>query len=282
MELRAKHIVEGFLSGLHRSPYFGQSVEFRQHRQYVPGDDLRNVDWKVWAKQDRHYIKQYEEDANLRSTLAVDVSASMRYGGGAMTKFEYAATAATSLAYLLLRQQDAVGCLAFADKAVARVPHRSSHRHLEAIVAALAEQSPREKTSLSTVLREVAEHDPKRGMIVLISDLLVEREGLFKGLRLLRQRGHDIIVLHILDDDEIEFPFAGPTRFEGLEAPDALNCNPRALRDGYLEALQAYLAEVRRGCATNEVDYTLIRTSQPLDAALAALLSKRTNRRQRT
>ncbi len=275
MELRARHIVEGFLSGMHRSPYFGQSVEFRQHRQYVPGDDLRNVDWKVWAKQDRHYIKQYEEDANLRATLAVDVSASMQYGRGPLSKFEYAATAATSLAYLLLRQQDAVGCVAFAEGVTARVPHRSRQGHLQAIVAALAEQSPRDKTSLFGILREVAEHDPRRGMIILVSDLLAERDGLQKGLRLLRQRGHDVLVLHILDDDEIEFPFAGPTRFEGLEGPETLNCNPRALRDGYLEALQTYLAEVRRLCAASEVDYTLIRTSQPLDAALAALLSRR-------
>jgi uncharacterized protein (DUF58 family) len=282
LELRAKHVVEGFLSGMHRSPYFGQSVEFRQHRQYVPGDDLRNVDWKVWAKQDRHYIKQYEEDANLRCTLLVDRSASMAYGSGPLSKFEYAATAASSLAYLLLRQQDAVGCVTFAESIQGRTPARSRTSHLDAIVAMLAGTSPRDKTSLFDILRDVAEHDPRRGMIVLLSDLFVDRDGLFKGLRLLRQRGHDLLVLQVLDDDELTFPFTGPTRFEGLESPELLNCNPRALREGYLAAFADFLAEVRRGCARAEVDYTLLKTSQPLDAALAAFLSRRTSKRQRT
>ncbi|MEX2187758.1 MAG: DUF58 domain-containing protein [Pirellulales bacterium] len=280
LELRARHIVDGFLSGMHRSPYFGQSVEFRQHRQYVPGDDLRNVDWKVWAKQDRHYIKQYEEDANLRCTLLVDVSASMSYASGPLSKYEYAASAAAALAYLLLKQQDAVACVTFADAIRARVPSRTRRTHLDAVVAALAEQSPREKTSLFDILRDVAEHDPRRGMIVLLSDLFVERDGLFKGLRLLRQRGHDVLVLHVMDDDELDFTFTGPTRFEGLESTDILNCNPRALREGYLEALDRYLTEIRRGCASHAVDYRQVRTSEPLDAALAAFLASRANRRR--
>ncbi|RIK75581.1 MAG: DUF58 domain-containing protein [Planctomycetota bacterium] len=280
LELRARHIVDGYLSGMHRSPYFGQSVEFRQHREYVPGDDLRNVDWKVWAKQDRHYIKQYEEDANLRCTLLVDVSASMNYASGPLSKYEYAASAAAAIAYLLLKQQDAVACVTFADAIRARVQSRTRHSHLDAVVRALAEQSPAEKTSLFEILRDVAEHDPRRGMIVLLSDLFVEREGLFKGLKLLRQRGHDLLVLHVLADDELDFTFTGPTRFEGLETADFLNCNPRALREGYLEALHQYLAEIRRGCAQNAVDYRQVRTSEPLDAALAALLASRANRRR--
>ncbi|MEX0585853.1 MAG: DUF58 domain-containing protein [Pirellulales bacterium] len=275
MELRARYVVEGFLSGMHRSPYFGQSVEFRQHRQYVSGDDLRDVDWKVWAKQDRYYIKQYEEDTNLRCTLLVDLSASMEYGRGPLSKFEYAATIASSLAYLLLRQQDAVGCVAFDDAVRRRVPLRTRQNHLSSIVAALAASSPERKTDLYQVLRDVGESDHRRGLIVLVSDLLVERSGLMRGLALMRQRGHDVLVFHVLDDDELDFPFTGPTRFEGLELPEHLRCNPRALREGYMEALAAYLAEVRRGCAQHEVHYGLIRTSEPLDAALAQYLSNR-------
>ena len=275
LDLRARHVVEGFLSGMHRSPYFGQSVEFRQHRQYTYGDDLRYVDWKVWAKQDRYYVKQFEEDTNLRCTLLCDVSGSMHYGRGAMNKYEYGCTVAVSLAYLLLRQQDAVGCVAFDDVPRTTVPLRTKRNHLASIIQALELSSPRNKTNLYRILRNVAESCPRRGLMVLVSDLLVERAGLFRGLRLLRSRGHDVMVFHILDDDELDFPFSGPTRFEGLELPEQLRCNPRALREGYLAALHAYLEEVRRGCSRHNVDYALLRTSQPLDAALAAYLSNR-------
>ncbi|HVW35937.1 MAG TPA: DUF58 domain-containing protein [Pirellulales bacterium] len=281
LDLRARHIVEGFLSGAHRSPYFGQSVEFLQHREYVAGDDMRHIDWKVWAKQNRYYVKQYEEDTNLRCTLLVDVSGSMRYGSGALNKFEYGSTAAVSLAYLLLRQQDAVGCVAFDDSARTTVPQRSKRNHLESIIAALDVSQPKQKTDIYRILRHVAESYPRRGMIAVFSDLLCDRPGLFKGLQLLRQRGHDVMVFHVMDDDELDFPFNGPTRFEGLEIPEHLSCNPRALREGYLEAIGAYLDEVRRGCTRHMVDYALIRTSQPLDAALAAFLSHRLGMHQR-
>ena len=237
LDLRARHVVEGFLSGMHRSPYFGQSVEFRQHREYTWGDDLRYVDWKVWAKQDRFYVKQFEEDTNLRGTLLVDVSGSMRYGRGAMNKYEYGCTIGVSLAYLLLRQQDAVGCVAFDDAVRMTVPLRTRRNHLDSIIQALEVSEPRNKTDMFPVLRKVAETYPRRGMMVLISDLLVDREGLFRGLKLLRSRGHDVMVFHVLDDDELDFPFTGPTRFEGLELPEMLRCNPRALREGYLAAL---------------------------------------------
>jgi len=275
LDLRARHIVEGFLAGMHRSPYFGQSVEFLQHREYTWGDEIRHVDWKVWAKQDRYYVKQYEEDTNLRCTMLVDVSNSMHYGSGPMDKYEYGCTIAASLAYLLLRQQDAVGCVAFDESARMTVPLRTKRNHINSIIQALEISTPRNKTDLYQILRHAAESYPRRGMMVLISDLLVEREGLFRGLKLLRARGHDIMLFHVLDDDEIDFPFSGPTRFEGLELPQHLNCNPRALREGYLAALGTYLEEVRRGCVRNGVDYALLRTSQPLDAALAAYLSNR-------
>ena len=275
LDLRARQIVEGFLSGMHRSPYFGQSVEFLQHRSYASGDDLRHVDWKVWAKQDRLYVKQFQEDTNLRCMLLVDVSASMQYGRGALSKYEYACTLAVSLAYLILRQQDAVGCTPFDESSRRVVPLRTKRSHLNSIVQSLSVNEPRDKTDLQQILTATAEGLPRRGMIALVSDLLVPRDGLFKGLRLLRQRGHDVMVFHVMDDDELEFPFTGATRFEGLEVPDHLTCNPRALRDGYLEALNDYLAEIRKRCAATEVDYQLIRTSDPLDAALSAFLSRR-------
>lgn len=275
LELRARHVVEGFLAGMHRSPYFGQSVEFLQHREYTAGDDLRFVDWKVWAKQDRYYVKQFEEDTNLRATLLVDVSASMRYGTGPLNKYEYASTVAASLAYLLLRQQDAVGCASFDERVRLATPQRTKRNHLESILQTLDVSEPRDKTEIYSILREVAETYPRRGLMVLVSDLFVEREPLLRGLKLLRSRGHDVLVFHVLDDDELDFPFNGPTRFEGLELPMALACNPRALREDYLTALEAYLGEVRRGCVALKIDYLLLRTRQPLDGALAAFLNHR-------
>ena len=275
LELRARHVVEGFLAGMHRSPYFGQSVEFLQHREYAPGDDPRFVDWKVWARQDRLYVKQFEEDTNLRATLLVDVSGSMRYGFGPMNKYEYGCTLAASLAYLLLRQQDAVGCLAFDRRARKTVPQRTKRNHLDSIVRALSNCYPHESTDVFEILRNAAETYPRRGLMVLVSDLLVEREGLFRGLRLLRSRGHDVMVFHVMDDDELDFPFNGSTRFDGLEQTTHLSCNPRSLRAGYMAALSDYLDEVRRGCVSERADYDLLRTSQPLDAALASYLSHR-------
>ncbi len=275
LELRARHIVEGFLSGMHRSPYFGQSVEFQQHREYVPGDDLRHVDWKVWAKQDRIYVKQFEEDTNLRCTLLVDVSHSMAYGTGPLNKYEYACTLAASLAYLLLKQNDAVGCISFDQHVRMQVPIRSKRNHLLSVIESLEISRPRDKTDMYSIFRGVAEGTPRRGMLILFSDLLADQAGTIRGLKMLRQRGHDLLVFHILDDDELDFPFTGPTRFEGLESLDHLNCNPRALREGYLDAVRKFLADVRRDCAQNMVDYALLRTSEPIDAGLATFLSNR-------
>ncbi|MFM9068908.1 MAG: DUF58 domain-containing protein [Planctomycetota bacterium] len=275
LELRARHVVEGLLSGMHRSPYFGQSVEFLQHREYVAGDDLRHVDWKVWARQDRLYVKQFEEETNLRCMLLVDVSNSMRYGRGAMNKYEYACTVASCLAYLVLRQQDSVGCAAF-DETIRRSTQLLTKRtHLLSIIEALNVSEPRDKSDMYKVFHQIAENYTRRGMMIVVSDLLSEPESLMKGMKLLRQRGHDVMVLHILDDDELDFNFSGPMRFEGLESVDFLNCNQRALREGYLEALGEFLETVRRNCARNTIDYSLIRTSDPLDAALASFLSRR-------
>jgi uncharacterized protein (DUF58 family) len=275
LDLRAKHVVEGFISGMHRSPFFGHSVEFVQHREYTPGDDIRHLDWKVWSKTDRFYIKQYEEETNLRSTLVVDVSESMHYGRGALNKYNYACTAAACLGYLLLRQQDAVGLVTFDDRVRQTVVARSQQTHLDALIQALDTSRPRAKTDLERILRRVAETVGSRGMIILISDLLADREPLFRGLEMLRHRRHDVLVFHVLDDDEMSFPFSGTTRFEGMEELPQLLCDPRALRDGYLEALEAYLVEVRRGCAGQGIDYALVKTGDPLDAVLAKFLHHR-------
>ena len=274
LDLRARHVVEGFLSGMHRSPYFGQSVEFLQHREYAIGDDLRHVDWKVWARQDRLVVKQFEEDTNLRCTMLVDVSSSMQYGEGPLTKYEYACTIASSLAYLVLQQQDAVGCVAFDETVRVRVPIRSKRNHIYSVINSLAANDPRDKTDMHAVLKSVAETWPRRGMMIVVSDLLTDTDNLMRGLRLLR-RGHDVMVFHIMDDDELDFPFSGPMRFEGLETEDYLNCNPRALREGYLEAVETFLQDVRHRCAQNTIDYALVRTSEPLDAVLATYLSNR-------
>ncbi len=275
LDLRAQHIVEGFLSGMHRSPYFGQSVEFLQHREYTPGDDLRHVDWQVWARQDRLYVKQFEEDTNMRVNLLIDVSSSMAYGNGPLNKYEYAATIATSLAFLILKSQDAVGCLSFDATVRAKVQTLSKRTQLMAIIQSLDVNKPADKTNLADIFLEAAETYPRRGMMIVVSDLFGDVEATLKGLRVLRQRGHDVLVLHVMDDDELEFPFSGPTRFEDMESETRLNCNPKALRDGYLEALNEFLEEVRHGCAKSAIDYALIKTSDPLDAALASFLSRR-------
>ena len=279
LDLRAKHVVEGFLSGMHRSPFFGQSIEFRQHREYAPGDDLRHVDWKVWARHDRLTIKQYEEDTNMRVNLLVDVSNSMKYGRGVFTKFEYAATIATSLAWLVLKQQDAVGCMTFDESVRSRTPTSSSKMQLNHIVNSLESATPNKKTDLHSIFSAAAETFPRRGIMIVVSDLFGDVEATLKGLRLLRQRDHDVMVLHILDDDELEFPFTGSSRFSDLESETKLNCNPKALRDGYLEAINEFLDEVRRGCAKASIDYAKISTSDPMDAVLAQFLSRRMARK---
>lgn len=281
LELRAKAVVEGVLVGLHKSPAKGQSVEFLQHREYARGDDLRRVDWKVWGRQDRYYVKEFEEETNLRLTLAVDCSASMDYPrSAAVTKYDTAATLAASLAWLGLSHGDAVGCLTFDDRVRLSVPSRTARTRLGGICEVL--EAPRgraapppEATAFLPVARRLAETLPRRGLVIVISDLLGDRAGLAPGLRQLRARGHDVVVLQVLHDDELDFPFEGPTRFEGMETSAAVSCNPRAFRAGYLEALDAFLADVRRQAAAYACDYELIRTGEPVAAALVRFLSRR-------
>jgi uncharacterized protein (DUF58 family) len=275
LEMRARKVVEGYIAGMHKSPVFGHSIEFVQHREYTVGDDIRHLDWKVWSKTDRYYIKQYEAETNLRCNLVVDVSESMHYGRGALNKYNYACTVGASLAYLLLRQQDAAGCLTFDSDVRQILPPRSQMTHLDAICKSMDISRPREKTNIEKILRRVTESLARRGMVIVISDFLVDREPLVRGLEMLSQRKHDILVFHVMDDDEMVFPFTGTTRFEGMEELPTLTCDPRALRDGYLEALEEYLVEVRRGCTKLGIDYLLVKTGDNLDAVLTKFLHHR-------
>lgn len=275
LDLRAKQVVEGFISGMHKSPFFGQSVEFVQHREYVPGDDIRHMDWKVWSRTDRFYLKQFEAETNLRATLVVDTSESMVYGNGPMNKYEYACTAAACLGYLIVRQQDSAGLISFGFDVRQAIPARSNQTQLDAMTKALATSKPAEQTDMLKVMRRVAETVPGRGVVIVFSDLLTDREQIFKGLEMLRHRRHDVMVFHVLDDDELTFPFGGMTRFEGLEELPHLFCDPKALRESYLEVLEEYLVEVRRGCTRLGVDYALVRTSDYLDAILSRFLFSR-------
>jgi len=238
------------------------------------------MDWKVWSKTDKYYIKQYEEETNARVTILQDVSESMMFGTGAMTKYEYGCTIAAALSYLLLRQQDSVGLVAFDEGVRNQVPTSSKKNHLHSILSAMAVETPKQKTDIFEVLRRTADQRSKKGMIVLISDLLVDRESLFKGLKLLRHRGHDVMIFHVLDDAEIDFDFSGTTKFEGMEEQSDLVCDPKSLRDGYLEAVGKFLEEVSRHCAKNVIDYQLIRTTEHLDAALAHYLNHRIGMQQ--
>jgi uncharacterized protein (DUF58 family) len=277
LELRARLAVEGFLSGRHPSPYHGVSVEFAEHREYVAGDDLRHLDWKVLGKSDRYFIKRYEEETSLTCHLVVDGSRSMEYsGGGRISKFDYAATAAASLAYLILRQQDFAGLAVFDDKVRSFVPPSNNPAHLMAIAEGLAATAPAEKTDVGTVLSDVASRIGQRGMVVLVSDLLSDTESVLAGIRKLRSRKQDIIVFHVLDDDEVDFPFERMFRFEGLEDLLKLTADPRALRASYLEVFEDYAAALSRGCRTQGVDYVLLRTSRSLGVALTAFLATRT------
>lgn len=285
LDLRAKQVVEGFLSGMHKSPVYGQSVEFVQHREYVPGDDLRRIDWKVWSRSDKFVIKQFEAETNLRAYIVVDASESMLYGAdkhrkaGTMHKYEYAATAAACLTYLTVKQQDSAGLITFDEDVRQVLPPRSSQQHLDGVVKALHISKPRQKTDPLKIMQRVAESMPSRGLVAIFSDLLCDREPLFKGLEMLRHRRHDVMVFHILDDDELLFPFGGMTRFEGLEEMPHLLCDPRALRDSYLDVLEEYLTEVRRGCTRIGVEYNLVRTSDYLDAVLSRFLFQRMSTR---
>jgi uncharacterized protein (DUF58 family) len=276
LELRARLVVEGFISGRHRSPYHGVSVEFAEHREYVPGDDLRHLDWKVYGKTDRYYIKRYEEETSLTCHIIVDGSASMLYAGeGGVSKFDYAATAAASLAYLVLKQQDFVGLALFDEKIRSFVNPSNNPAHLKALAHELVEASEKEKTDIGMVLSEVASRVRQRGMVILVSDLFDEPEKILKGLKVLRAKEMDIVVFHVLDDHEIEFPFQRMYRFEGMESLLRLTADPRALRAEYLNVFHSYGEKLKRGCLQQGIDYKRVNTGQMLDVVLTTFLAAR-------
>jgi uncharacterized protein (DUF58 family) len=250
-------------------------VEFAQHREYVPGDEIKHVDWKVFARTDRYTIKQYEEETNLRGTVLLDASESMEYGSGPMSKFEYACCVAASLAFLLLQQQDSVG-LGLFDSVLRRYLPPSNHpSHMKNLVAALEEARPAGRTGVVPALHELSRQIPRKGMVIVISDFFDDVDGVLSALRELRHRKHEVIALHVLDAWERTFPFRGSTRFEGLEGYPPLLTDPAALRKSYREALDGFIERLRRGCLGSRIEYALLDTSTPLDAALAAYLSRR-------
>jgi len=275
LELKARTIVEGFLTGLHRSPFKGFSVEFAEYRQYIPGDDISTIDWKVYARSDRHYVKKYEDETNLDCHVMLDVSASMGYGSGAMTKFEYGACLAASLAYLMNRQRDAVGLSAFDDKIVDMLPASSRSGHLRALLLTLQRLQLGRETDVSRPLHQLADSLSRRGMVIVISDLLDKPDDVIRALKHFQFRGTDVIVFHLLDRDEIEFPFSRPTRFEDLESADEVMAVPGAIRDHYLKQIGALIDRYRRELGAAGIDYNLLSTSQPLEMALLSYLSTR-------
>jgi uncharacterized protein (DUF58 family) len=275
LELKARTIVEGFLSGLHRSPFKGFSVEFAEYRQYIHGDDLATIDWKVYARSDRYYVKKFEDETNLDCHLLLDVSGSMGYGSRGLTKFEYGACLAASIAYLMTRQRDAVGLTAFDERIVDMVPASARPGHLRALLLALDRLRLGRATSLSKPLHHLADALSKRGMVVLISDLLDDPDAVVRGLRHFRFKGSDVIVFHVLDPDELEFPFEHATRFEDLETSEELVAVPGLVRDHYLSEINELISRYKRELGTAGIDYQLLKTTDPLELALLSYLSTR-------
>ena len=278
LDLQARLVVEGFISGMHRSPFHGFSVEFATHREYAPGDDIKHLDWKVQAKTDRWYIKQYEEETNLKATFILDCSESMQYrrdGVDALTKYQYASAVAASLAFLLLQQQDAVGLAIFDDELKTYVPASANPNQIKTLVHAMDMQECKAKTSIETICHNLAEKISRRGLICLVSDLFTDVDSLLRGLQHFRHYDHEVMVMHVMDADELTFPFQGNTMFKGLEDMGKLTIEPRALRTAYLEAVDEFCKDVKRKCVANRIDYKLVSTGDHLDAALMAFLAAR-------
>src|SRR5438270_9514792 len=287
LEMQARLIVEGYLSGMHKSPYHGFSVEFAQHREYVPGDDLKHLDWKVYSRTGRFYLKQYEEETNLACWLLVDCSESMQYGSGPpgddgrplVSKYDYASMAAAALAYLILQQQDSSALVTY-DNAVRQFLKPSSQpSHLKQMVACLNRGPARERTRLAPIFHDLAERIPRRGIVVILSDLFDEPSDILTGLKHLRHKRHEVIVMHVLDRAELEFPFQEATLFRGLEQYPELLTDPRSLRDGYLEQIHTFVTDLQRGCLNQNIDYVQLRTDHSLGTVLAGYLAHRLARK---
>lgn len=276
LSLRARWVVEGLMSGVHKSRAKGFSVEFEEHREYSPGDEIRRIDWKALGKFDRYFIKEYEDETNLRAYLLLDASASMNYGSDGITKFDYACTLTASLAYLILKQQDAAGVVTFSNHIEAFIPPRAKRDYLTQILHALENRGPGGETNVGKILDDIAGQIKRRGLIVLVSDLLDEPTEILKGLRQFRFKGNDVIVFHLMDPAELNLPFDGNILFEDLEAADLqVITDPRVIRATYQQVVNEYIADVRKQCHDNAIDYQLISTATPLDQALASYLSWR-------
>lgn len=286
LDIRARLIVEGFITGMHRSPYKGFSVEFAQHRQYAQGDDIRHIDWKVFGRTDRHYIKQYEEETNLQVMLLVDASESMTYAGsdakswkkGGWRKFDHAMSIAASLAYVALHQQDSAGLAVFDQKVRRFIKPSNNPRQWRIIIDELSTTPKNNKTRTGAILDEIAEQLHHRSLIVLVSDLFDDPAGIIKGIQHLRYRRHDMILLQVLDHDEMTFPFETTTLFKGLEELGELVVEPRALKEAYLEEFKGHTRILRDECHKMHVDYVQVDSSLPLDVTLPGFLADRAAR----
>lgn len=280
LDLRARLVVQGFMSGMHHSPMRGIAVEFAEYRKYCQGDDLRSLDWKVFGRTDKHYIKQFEQETNLRVLIAVDCSESMsyRHANSPMSKRDYATTAAAAISYLALQQSDAIS-LGIFDTKLRKLTRSSSHPgKWRLVVQELEMAEGKGKTSLRTVLDEIAERLREHHLVIILSDLLGDADDLLRGVKHLRHRGHEPIVLHVLDHAELTFPFEQPTQFEGLEGVGPVVTEPRLMRERYLDELNAFLMTLRKGCHSQETDYEILDTSERMSLVLSSYLALRAKR----
>jgi len=273
--LAARQVVEGLRVGDHKSPYRGFSVEFVQHREYVPGDDIKHIDWKSYARSDRYTIKQYEQETNFVGHLLLDASNSMRYGTGAERKLEYAKLLAASLAYLIIHQRDSAALRVFTDRWEEELPASSQMSHVQTMCRKLESVKPADKTGMGALLEEFAERVTRRGIVFLISDCFDDPQTLLQGLSHLRFRGHEVVLFHIVHRDELEFPLDGNIRFQNLEGADELMTRPHLLRPAYLRVVKKFLADLERGCDRSRVEYVRLTTDKPLSAVLGAYLIRR-------
>jgi uncharacterized protein (DUF58 family) len=273
--LIAKMVVEGFISGLHRSPFHGFSVEFADHREYVPGDDLKFLDWQLYARTDHYYIKRYEEETNLRCHILLDRSASMAFGTGAITKWDYACFLSTCLAYLMTKQQDAVGLALLGQRPGLLLPPRCRSSHLRQMMQAMIQNPPAGETDLAGSLLAMVRNLKRRALVVLVSDLIDDPEQTLKAIRLLGSHKHDVVVFHVQDAAEIDFSFSGPTLFRDMETGEELEVDPASARDAYREEIEAMGRFYKKGLTEVGIDYHPINTRQPYDVALSTYLQQR-------
>ncbi|MCH8871351.1 DUF58 domain-containing protein [candidate division KSB1 bacterium] len=275
MDLRARLVVEGFITGLHKSPYHGFSAEFAEHRQYMPGDEIKHIDWKVYGKTDRFYVKQFEEETNLKSYILLDASASMGYSSTGMSKLQYASYLAGALSYLMIRQRDAVGLVTFDEKIRRYLPPRSVTSYLNQILTELDHTESSSKTNLSTALHQMADRIKRRGLIILFSDLLDDPQKVISGLRHFRHKKHEVIVFQILDPLELTFEFKQDAVFKDLESGEEINTQPWHIRSEYQQQVNKFINTYKKFCREHQIDYVTLNTKENYDRALFEYLLKR-------